>query len=113
MNPQAKTIERTYVMLTFTSTLATSMIWGINTLFLLDAGLSNLQAFAANAFYTVGQVLFEIPTGIVADSWGRRTSYLIGALTLMVATLIYVLFWYTTVPFGCGHSHRHVLDLDV
>jgi hypothetical protein len=30
-------------------TLAASFIWGINTIFLLDAGLSNLEAFGANA----------------------------------------------------------------
>ena len=52
------------------NTLAASFIWGINTLFLLDAGLTNLEAFAANAFFTAGMVLFEMPTGIVADTWG-------------------------------------------
>jgi hypothetical protein len=49
---------------------AASFIWGINTIFLLDAGLSNLEAFAANAFFTGGMVLFEVPTGIVADTIG-------------------------------------------
>ena len=43
------------------NTLAASLIWGINTIFLLDAGLSNLEAFAANAFFTAGMVLFEVP----------------------------------------------------
>ena len=38
------------------NTLAASLIWGINTIFLLDAGLSNLEAFAANAFFTAGMV---------------------------------------------------------
>ena len=52
------------------NTLAASLIWGINTIFLLDAGLSNLEAFAANAFFTAGMVMFEVPTGIVADMWG-------------------------------------------
>ena len=88
MTPQQKFIERVYVSLTFISTLAASLIWGINTLFLLNAGLTNLEAFSANAFFTVGQVLFEIPTGIVADSCGRRFSYLLGAVTLMVSTFI-------------------------
>ena len=60
------------------NTLAASFIWGINTIFLLDAGLSNLEAFAANAFFTAGMVLFEVPTGIVADTVGRRASYLLG-----------------------------------
>ncbi|HZI04336.1 MAG TPA: MFS transporter, partial [Archangium sp.] len=70
---QARRVQRTYLLLTLLSTLAASFIWGINTLFLLDAGLSNAEAFAANAFFTGGQVLFELPTGVVADTWGRRT----------------------------------------
>ena len=60
--------------------LAASLIWGINTIFLLDAGLTNFEAFAANAFFTAGMVLFEIPTGIVADRWGRRASFLCGTV---------------------------------
>src|ERR1700682_6163643 len=70
-------ILKTYVALTLLSTFASSFIWGINTLFLLDAGLSITQAFAANAFFTAGQVLFEVPTGVVADIRGRRVSYLL------------------------------------
>jgi MFS family permease len=92
-------ILRVYVTLTCLSTLAASFIWGINTLFLLDAGLSVTQAFAANAFFTAGQVLFEIPTGVVADMRGRRVSYLLGAATLFVSTLLYLLLWRTHGPF--------------
>ena len=53
------------------STLAASLIWGVITLFLLDAGLTNTEAFAANAFFTGGQVLFEVPTGVLADTCPR------------------------------------------
>lgn len=81
------------------NTLAASLIWGINTIFLLDAGLSNLQAFAANAFFTAGMVLFEVPTGIVADTVGRRASYLLGTVTLAASTLLYVLLWQMNAPF--------------
>lgn len=81
------------------NTLAASFIWGVNTLFLLDAGLSNLEAFAANAFFTVGQVIFEVPTGIIADLWGRRASYLLGAITLGVSTLLYLWAWQIHAPF--------------
>src|SRR5687768_17730760 len=83
----------TYVTLTLLSTFASSFIWGINTLFLLDAGLSITEAFAANAFFTVGQVLFEVPTGVVADRLGRRVSYLLGSATLLASTLLYLLMW--------------------
>ena len=99
MNAEARRIQRIYLILLLLHTLAASFIWGINTLFLLDAGMSNAQAFAANAFFTLGMVLFEIPTGVVADTRGRRTSYLLGTLTLTIATLLYLLMWRITAPF--------------
>src|SRR5262245_66170945 len=75
MNDLARRVQRVYLTLQLGNTLAASFIWGINTLFLLDAGLSNLEAFAANAFFTAGMVLCDIPTGVVADAWGRPTPY--------------------------------------
>jgi MFS family permease len=95
----ARSVQRTYLLLMLGNTLAASFIWGINTIFLLDAGLSNLEAFGANAFYTAGMVLFEVPTGIVADTVGRRASYLLGTVTLTASTLLYVLLWQMGAPF--------------
>jgi MFS family permease len=71
-------------------TLAASVIWGINTLFLLDAGLSVAEVFIANAAFSIGVVLFEIPTGVVADTIGRRTSFLLSLIVLAFSTLGYV-----------------------
>jgi MFS family permease len=99
VNQTAATVRRTYYILTAGNTLAASLIWGINTIFLLDAGLSNFEAFAANAFFTAGMVLFEIPTGIVADSRGRRMSFLAGTVTLAASTALYVLLWQLGSPF--------------
>ncbi|KAA3637645.1 MAG: MFS transporter [Armatimonadetes bacterium] len=93
------TVQRTYLTLTVLSTLSASFIWGVNTLFLLDAGLSNTQAFAANAAFTGGQVLFEVPTGVVADVRGRKLSYLLGAVTLLISTLLYLYLWQVSAPF--------------
>jgi MFS family permease len=94
-----RSVQRTYITLILGNTLAASLIWGINTIFLLDAGLSNLEAFAANAFFTGGMMLFEVPTGIVADTVGRRMSYLLGTLTLSGSTLLYVLLWQLEASF--------------
>ncbi|HSJ73285.1 MAG TPA: MFS transporter [Miltoncostaeaceae bacterium] len=99
MTATPTTIKRTYYALLLGNTLAASLIWGINTIFLLDAGLSNLEAFAANAFFTAGMVLFEVPTGIVADLWGRRASFLLGTVTLAASTVLYVLLWEVEGPF--------------
>jgi MFS family permease len=98
VTPEAQRVRRTYIVLTLLSTLASSFIWGINTLFLLDAGLNNAQAFGVNAFYTLGTFLFEVPTGVIADTRGRRTSYLLGAGTLLFSTLLYLVMWETRAP---------------
>jgi MFS family permease len=97
-NDPARSVERTYLTLTLLTTLASSFIWGINTIFLLDAGLNNAEAFAANAFFTVGMVIFEIPTGVVADTRGRQFSYVLGAATLILSTLLYYLMWQLHAP---------------
>ena len=102
---------RTYLVLCAASTSASSLIWGVNTLFLLDAGLSVTQAFAANAFFTAGMVLFEVPTGVVADTVGRRASYLLGAATLFGSTLFYLLLWKTTAPFAAWAAASALLGL--
>src|SRR5688572_7534596 len=99
MTDAARSVQRVYLVLTLLTTLAASFIWGINTLFLLDAGLSNTEAFAANAFFAVGQVLFEVPTGVVADTRGRRFSFLLGAVTLLASTLLYLYMWQVHAAF--------------
>jgi len=99
MNKASRKVQRTYLTLLLFNTLAASLIWGINTLFLLDAGLNNTEAFAANAFFTFGFMIFEIPTGLVADLRGRRVSYLLGVITLALSTLFYLFMWYRSAPF--------------
>lgn len=99
MLKKPQNIQTIYLYLVLGNTLATSFIWGINTIFLLDAGLSNFEAFLANAFYSVGYVLFEVPTGIIADTYGRRLSYLLGALTLAASTMLYLYMWQIQGPF--------------
>lgn len=97
--PSPRRVQGTYYVLTLGNTLAASLIWGINTLFLLDAGLTNLEAFAANAFFSLGMLVFEIPTGVVADTVGRRASYLLGTVTLAATTALYWLMWLWEAPF--------------
>lgn len=88
--PEPNQVKRRYYAIVGLWNLSASAIWGVNTLFLLDAGLSLYQTFVANAFFTAGMVLFEIPTGVVADTRGRRTSFLAALAVLFVGTLWYV-----------------------
>jgi MFS family permease len=73
-------------------TLAASLIWAINTIFLIrEGGLTILEVMIVNAVFTLGQMVFEVPTGVIADTIGRRASILLAMLTLMISTLLYVL----------------------
>ncbi len=87
---QPSQIIRTYLILTGLYTLAASLIWGINTLFLLDAGLTLGQVFLVNSIFTGAMALFEIPTGVLADLYGRRASFLTSIGILLLGTLGYV-----------------------
>ncbi len=90
MPADAAKLVRRYYTYAGIYTLAASIIWGINTLFLLDAGLSIAEVFIANAAFSLGTVLFEIPTGVVADTIGRRASFLLSLVVLAVSTFAYV-----------------------
>src|SRR5919106_3213048 len=83
-------VIRSYLIISGLFTLSASLIWGINTLFLLDAGLTIFEVFVANAAFTAAMALFEVPTGVVADTRGRRASFLLSELTLAAGTLAYV-----------------------
>jgi MFS family permease len=111
MNDRARHVQKVYLTLLLLHTLAASFIWGINTLFLLDAGLSNTQAFAANAFFTLGLVVFEVPTGVTADIRGRRFSYLLGTLTLIASTVLYLLMWRISAGFWAWALSSALLGL--
>src|SRR5919106_1736697 len=83
-------VIRGYLVISGLFTLSASLIWGINTLFLLDAGLTIFEVFVANAAFTAAMALFEIPTGVVADTRGRRISFLLSEATIAIGTLAYV-----------------------
>ena len=70
--------------------MSAALIWGVNTLFLLGAGLSFFEVCVANAAFSAGMVLFEVPTGVVADTLGRRVSFLLSVAVLSATTLLYV-----------------------
>ena len=48
-------VVRAYLAISGLFTLSASVIWGVNTLFLLDAGLDIFEVFIANAAFTAGK----------------------------------------------------------
>ena len=86
----ADRVIRGYFLVSGLYTLAAALIWGVNTLFLLDAGLDIFGVFVANGAFAAGMVIFEIPTGVLADTRGRRMSFLLSVVILATTTVGYV-----------------------
>jgi MFS family permease len=107
----ASAITRTYFAITGLFSLAMSLIWGIDTLFKLDAGLDILQVMLTNAAFTLGMMAFEIPTGVVADTLGRRISLLLCLGTLFVTTLAYAAIPRVGLGFGAFAAVSVLLGL--
>jgi MFS family permease len=111
----SKTIIRTYLLLTSLYTLSASLIWGVNTLFLLQKGrLDIFEVFVVNAIFAAAMALFEVPTGLIADTRGRRLSFLLSLAVLLAGTLGYtaaaavgggvVLFAAMSIVLGLGFT---------
>jgi MFS family permease len=113
-SPSSNSVIRNYLAIVGLYTLSASLIWGVNTLFLLEAGLELLEVFIANAVFTGSMALFEIPTGVLADTRGRRASFLLSLAVLFLGTLGYVgvaeiqggLVWFgvMSVILGLGYT---------
>jgi MFS family permease len=109
-----RVIIRTYFAITGLFNLAMSLIWGIDTLFKMGAGLDIQQVLLTNAAFTLGSMVFEVPTGVAADTVGRRVSLLLCLVTLFATTLLYVAiawrgwgFWafmWVSVFLGLGYT---------
>lgn len=114
VSDESAKVIRSYLLIAGLYTLSASLIWGVNTLFLLDAGLDIFQVFIANSVFTGAMALFEIPTGVLADTRGRRASFLLSVIVLFFGTLGYVgaaaagggllLFSLMSVVLGLGYT---------
>ncbi|MDD5041254.1 MAG: MFS transporter [Candidatus Peribacteraceae bacterium] len=61
-----------------------------------EHGLTLQQAFALQSIYSIVLVILEVPSGYIADRWGRRNTILLGSFTLFLGMLSYAVtggFW--------------------
>lgn len=76
---------------------AYKFLWGLSfaapvqTLFLLDRGLSFAQIMLLESVLSAAILLGEVPTGLVSDRYGRKLSLLCGALLSLLAWVPFLL----------------------
>lgn len=79
-------------------------------LYYKDSGLSTEQAFQLKAIYSLTIVIFEIPSGYLADLWGRKNTLILGSILGTLGFLIYsikggyIYFLSAEVTLGIGQS---------
>ena len=79
-------------------------------LFYKDMGLTNGEAFQLKAIYSISIVIFEVPSGYLADILGRRVTLILGAVMGTLGFLFYSLgngFWMflaAELTLGIGQS---------
>jgi len=79
-------------------------------LFYKDMGLSHEQSFQLKAIYSISIVIFEVPSGYLADILGRRITLILGTILGTLGFLFYSIgggFWMflaAEVTLGIGQS---------
>lgn len=72
------------------------VVMPIITIFYQKHGLSMQEIFLIQSVFSIGVVLFEIPTGYFADVIGRKESLIIGMFLGMIGLALYAFsreFW--------------------
>lgn len=85
----AKQTIRLYLALTLLTQFAISFISATYVTFLLDHGLDYFQVGLTNFVFFATLFLFEIPTGAVADVFGRKLSFVLSCLLFAAGMFIY------------------------
>ncbi|TLM98697.1 MFS transporter, partial [bacterium] len=84
---------RLYLTYSFISSALYQMIFTVNLLYyILVAKLDPLQLVLVGTAVEASIFAFEIPTGVVADSYSRRLSVIIGIFLVGIAFIINGLF---------------------
>ncbi len=79
-------------------------------LFYKDMGFSDRESFQLKAFYSIAIVIFEIPSGYLADVIGRRKTLIFGSILGTLGFLVYATtsgyYWFliAEIILGIGQS---------
>jgi MFS family permease len=109
--------ERNIKTYYFYSTFAELLILGpIMTLFLIAKGLSFTEIMVLQSISAITQVLFEVPTGAVADKHGRKISIFLASIIWSISLFIYIVgksflvFAIAEIIFSLGASLKSGAD---
>lgn len=90
-------IKHIYYLLTNSRSFCIHLVFTINAIYYVSqAGLNPLQLVLLGTIMELAILVFEIPTGLVADFFGRKKSFVIGTFIIGLAHLLegsFPTFW--------------------
>lgn len=82
-------IKNIYYFLSSSRSFCIHIVFTLNAIYYVtQAGLNPLQLVLIGTIMELAILFFEIPTGLVADFWGRKKSFVIGTFIIGVAHLL-------------------------
>lgn len=85
----ARSTIRLYLLLSFLSEASIALLMGTYLFFLRSHGLSIEQVSLVNLGFHVAVCVCEVPTGIIADVWGRKASYIASCVLCAAGLFLY------------------------
>lgn len=99
INKLRKNVFRNYI---FTFIDRFDLTQGIWMIYLASKGLSLTQVGLVEAIFHITSFLMEIPTGAIADIWGRKVSRICGRICKLISAIILIYsnnFWSFSIGF--------------
>lgn len=82
-------IKNIYYFLSSSRSFCIHIVFTLNAIYYVSqADLNPLQLVLVGTIMELAILFFEIPTGLVADFWGRKKSFIIGTFIIGVAHLL-------------------------
>ena len=85
----AQKVMKQYIVLTMLNSMYAGFVGATYVIFMERFGLDFFEQVVVNAFFYATLVVMEIPTGVVADVYGRKISYLISCALATIGLVIY------------------------
>ena len=93
-----------------------NLVMPVVVLFYTDTGMNMQEIFILKSIYSIGIVAMEIPSGWMADVWGRRKTLILGsilgALGFVVYSLTHSFFWFVLAEIILGVGYSFVSGAD-
>lgn len=81
--------SRQFILLEMVFFLHTGIIGAVYTLYLLSLGLSLFEANAISAIFNIAAIVFEVPSGAMCDSIGKRKTSLFCGCYIVFSDVVF------------------------